>query len=215
MTKIKAVIFDMDGTLLDSRELIYTAFEDVLADHGIKASRDEIAKVTGRPIKAMYGMLAPHLDSDELELAHLAHHEQKLSTLRLYPDTVTVLRRIKAHGLELGIFTGFNQLTYERLNRFHLVPMFETIVDSTRYTAHKPDPEGIYVAMNDLNITNPKEIIYVGDGVADMEVGKAAGVSLTVGITHGFSSEEMLKEAGADVVIHSLLQLIPIVEKYS
>jgi pyrophosphatase PpaX len=214
MHKVKAVIFDMDGTLLDSREMIYRAMEEVLSAHNVTITRDEISKVVGKPIKAMYEILAPELDSDTLEQAHLNHHKDHLHLSRLYANTVSVLQKIRARDIRLGIFTGFNQLAYDRLATFHIIDLFDSIVDSTRYTAHKPDPEGLYVAMNDLGITDPKEVIFVGDAIMDIEAGKAAGVLQTIGITHGFNDRDVLQKAGADVVIDELLQLLPVIDRY-
>lgn len=212
MARVKAVIFDMDGTLLDSREFIYRAIEEGLAAHGVILTREEIGKVTGRPVKAVYELLAPQLDSDELEKAHLAHHEQNLDLLRLYDGAEDILRLLKDNGYKIGLFTGFNKLTYDRLDRFGITGLFDSIVESTRYVAHKPDPEGLYVCMNDLGIQKAEEVVYVGDGITDMEVGKRARIALTVGMTQGFCTPEALYEYGADKVIDSLRELPDLIE---
>lgn len=210
MADIKAVIFDMDGTLLDSREFIYRAFEDVLAVHDIKISREEIGRIIGKPVKAMYAALSPHLDTDEMEQRHFEHHAQNMELLRLYDGAVELLETLKKAGYKLGIFTGISQIVHERLSQFKIAEYFDTIVDTTRYTAHKPDPEGLFLAMHELGIDNPSEAVYIGDGITDMEAGNAAGVRAVIGITHGFCSEETLTEFGATHTIDSLPELLPL-----
>ena len=212
MKRVKAVIFDMDGTLLDSKEFIYRAMEDVLEKHGVRLTRQELGAVTGKPVKAMYELLAPHLNSDELELAHMEHHKENERLLKLYPGTVELLEKLKKENRKVGIFTGFNQLTYARLDLFGITDMFDTIVETSRYTAHKPDPEGLLVALDDLTL-QPRDCIYVGDGISDMQAGKAGGAMATVGITHGFSDEETLAQHGADFVIQNLSELSRIISE--
>lgn len=204
MAEVRAVIFDIDGTLIDSRELIYRAMEDVLAARGVKVTREEIDTTAGKPIQAMYTMLAPHLDPAELEAAHLAHHEEHSDLLKLYDRTHEVLQLLKDQGYTLGVFTGFNKITHERLKRFDIAKYFSSVVESTMYTAHKPDPEGLFLSMDELGIDDPATVVYIGDGAVDMQVGRNAGVGMTVGITHGFGTRQILEECGADHTVDSL-----------
>jgi len=210
MSKVAAIVLDMDGTFLDSRELIYQAMNDVLAIRNVAVTREEMAAVTGQPVQAMYRVLAPEHDPAELELEHLKHHEDHLDLLDIYPDTHEVLAYLSQH-YKLGIFTGFDKLTYERLDQFKLRPYFQSIVENTRYTKHKPDPEGLVLCMQELGVS-PDTTVYVGDGITDMKAGKAAGVMMTIGITHGFGSEIDLRTAGADYIVSSLAELQTTIE---
>jgi HAD superfamily hydrolase (TIGR01549 family) len=209
--KIKAIVLDMDGTFLDSRELIYQAMHDVLALRSIAVTQEEMAAVTGQPVQAMYRALAPDHDPAELELEHLKHHEEHLDLLRVYPEAHEALSEL-SNRYKLGVFTGFDKQTYERLDQFELRSYFESIVENTRYAKHKPDPEGLYLCMKELGV-EPAGTVYIGDGVTDMEAGRAAKVAATVGITHGFSAAIDLKAAGADYIIDSLTELAPLIAK--
>ncbi len=213
MADIRAVIFDMDGTLLDSREFIYRAFEDVLGARDITVTREEINRIVGKPVKAMYAALSPSLDTDEMELRHFEHHAQNMELLRLYDGAVELLEALQAEGYKLGIFTGINQIVHERLGQFKIDRYFESIVDTTRYTAHKPDPEGLLLAMRELGVTDPAEVVYVGDGITDMGAGVAAKARAVIGITHGFCSEATLREFGATHTIDSLPELLPLLSE--
>lgn len=212
MPKIKAVVFDMDGTLLDSMELIYRAFEDVLKNNGNPKSRNEIASVTGLPVPAMYKMLAPQLDELKMEKQHHAHHENNMHLLAVYKHAYELLDYLKHKGIKLAIFTGFDKKTHDRLKTVDLGRYFDSVVECTRYKQHKPNPEGIYVAMKDFSIQSASEIIYVGDAVVDIEAGKNAGVALTIGVSHGFANKTELVNAHADYVVDSLSELLQLFE---
>lgn len=200
---IKAVVFDMDGTLLDSREFIYQAMETVLAQYDVAMPRHQLASVTGKPVRAMYELLVPDLPLDELESAHFAHHAAHEQLLEMYDGAHEVLGELLRRQYKLGIFTGFDDRTIDRLRRFALDSYFDSISESSRYKKHKPDPEGLFICMQDLGVS-PQETAYIGDGVFDMLAGKAAGVARTIGISHGFASSDELYRTGADMVIDSL-----------
>lgn len=213
MAKIKAVIFDMDGTLLDSRELIYQAMEDILALHAVQGvTREHMAELMGKPIHAMYETLAPGHDPYELEKAHIAHHDEHMHLLRGYDGLHELLGQLKARGIALGIFTGFDKRAHDRLKAFEISSYFDSVVETTRYAKHKPDPEGLLLAMQDLK-ASPEETLYVGDALTDVLAGKAAAVQKVVAVTHGFGSREVLETAGADYIIDSLGELLAIVDK--
>jgi HAD superfamily hydrolase (TIGR01509 family) len=205
VSSIGAIVFDMDGVILDSREFIGRAFEDVLAARGLTVTPEQMSKVTGKPVHAMYEFFAPGHDSAELTKAHMAHHDQNLHLLKDYTGAAEVLTALQ-RDYKLGIFTGFNELSRQRLEMFGLSQYFETIIDTTRYTKHKPDPEGLLICLDELQVS-PAKAIYVGDGISDMVAGHAAGVKAVVGITHGFSSREDLITNGADYIIDSLSEL--------
>ncbi len=208
MAKIRAVIFDMDGTLLDSMELIYRAFEDVLNNNGVKKSRKHIAAVTGKPVQAMYKLLAPKLDELEMEKQHHSHHKNNMHLLAAYDHANELLTYLKERNIRMGIFTGFDEKTHDRLLAVGINGYFDSVVECTRYKNHKPDPEGLYIAMKDLGIKNASEIIYVGDARVDIEAGIKAGVNITIGVSHGFASKAELVSAGADYVVGSLSEML-------
>jgi phosphoglycolate phosphatase-like HAD superfamily hydrolase len=108
---------------------------------------------------------------------------------------------------KLGVFTGFNQLSYERLDRFNLLGYFGHIVETTQYREHKLHSEGLLLCIEKLETTAEK-VVYIGDGVSDMLAGHAAQVHTTIGITTGFGSGEELRGAGADHIIDSLQELL-------
>lgn len=209
---IEAIVFDMDGVLIDSREMIYQAMEHVLSEKQVLGiTRADIAEVTGKPISEMYRLLVPQHNSTELETQHMNHHEDNIHLLQGFEDTHTALRQLRDAGYRLGVFTGFNELTYNRLDQFGLMEYFQAIVDATQYQKIKPDPEGLLMCIDRLS-ARPESVLYIGDSKSDMIAGKAAGVYKTVGITTGFSSAEILKDAGADYIVDSLTDFAVLID---
>ena len=213
MAEIEAIVFDMDGVIIDTRELISQAITDVLAARGLTTTSEQIAAVTGKPVRAMYQHFAPDYDADELTEAHMAHHEENIHLLKSYEKVAETLQDLK-NNYKLGIFTGFNELSRSRLALLDLEHYFEVIVDTSQYVKHKPDPEGLLLCMSQLGVT-PDKTIYVGDGVTDIVAGKAAKVATVIGITQGFSTRESLVQAGADYVIDSLSDIPGIIHTLS
>lgn len=202
----------MDGVLIDSREFISQAMLHALGKVGVSATEAAIASVTGKPIHAMYEVLAPEHNPRELEALHKAHHLEHLHLLQSYEGAHEVLGELRDEGYKIGLFTGGDKLTYDRLDQFGLTHYFDSIFDVTRYTRHKPDPEGLQLCMGELGVT-AGSTVYVGDGVGDMIAGRAAAVRATIGITHGFGSHEDLTAAGATHLIDSLRSLPELVER--
>jgi pyrophosphatase PpaX len=210
----RAVVFDVDGTLLDTREFIFGAFEHALATSGVKGvTRRHIAMIMGQPTRAMYATLAPGYDVQVLTALHAEHHAAHLDLIAAYDDAVKVLDEMQRRGLGLGVFTGYHRGTHDRLREFKMFEYFSTIVESTRYEHHKPHPEGLELAMRELEVT-PEQTVFIGDGVTDMEAGVRAGVPRLIGITHGFCTREDLEAHGATHIIGSLRELPALMDSF-
>lgn len=208
---IKAVVFDMDGTLIDSREFIMQAMETNLAAYQVHVSRERLAEVTGKPVEKMYAALAPHLDSVELTKKHFEHHELNPQLLSEYENVHEVLQTLRDKGLKLGIFTGFDERSIAQLESHGLLTYFDAVIDHSQYKKSKPDPEGLLMCMQKLEVL-PNETIYIGDGITDISAGLAAQVHKVVGITHGFTKREKLAEVGAMHIVDSLTEFGEYVE---
>lgn len=203
----------MDGVLVDSRAAIYQAFEDVLAANGVTGvTRQDMDAVNGKPIHAMYAILAPEHDSHALQEAHVQHHEKNPHLFKAYDRVAEVLDTLHKQGLKIGLFTGFDKRTYDRLAQFELTDYFDSVMECTRYTKHKPDPEGLLLCLDELGAT-PETAVYIGDAVSDVLAGKAAGMRATVGVTQGFGARDALEGAGADYIIDSLGELPALLTK--
>ena len=208
MGKIDAVIFDADGTLLDTREFIFQALERTLGAHGhVVPSRDVFTSYMGAHLVDMYAALAPDGDVAKLVAHHRELHDGELLYLvAAYEGLHELLKHIRRAGMKLGVCTNRGRGAEGLLKQIGIFDDFDTVVTADDVKKHKPDPEGLLQALDNIGCAADRAVM-VGDTTADIGAGKNAGVALTIGVTHGFANEEILREAGADYIAHHLSEI--------
>jgi len=202
---VNAVVFDMDGTLINSREKIMKGIDATLRSKGVIRTHDQMTAVMGKPIPVMYELLAPGHDLQELVALNFKNQEALEHTVARFDHAVELLQKLRGQGIKIGLFTGFDDGTYAALREYELLDYFDSVFECTRYTKHKPDPEGLLLCMQELGVL-PKETVYIGDSITDITAGLAAEVYKTVGISHGFTSRERLLEVGAEHIVDDLVE---------
>ncbi len=208
--KIEAVIFDADGTLLDSRELVFQAYEHILTQHGkLMPDRVELAKSMGKTTNENYSTLIPEHDDDKLTELHREFQAQRVDLLDAYEGLHDLLQTLKDAQLKMGICTSRGINVFRLLEEARIGEYFGAIVHAEMVSKHKPDPEGLFKVCEELKVL-PSASVMVGDTDADIGAGKAAGVAFTIGITHGFGTREHLQEAGADYIVDHLNDILPL-----
>ena len=211
MKRIDAVVFDADGTLLDSRELIMQAYEHVLTSHGYPLpSRQEIIGRMGKVTDDNYAEFAPGHDPKRLTVLHREFQSNRPDLLAMYEGLHDMLEALKAAGLKIGMCTNRGSNVFPLLEHARIREYFDAIVHFEMMQKAKPDPEGLRWVLGELQV-EPQHAVMVGDADADVGAGKAAGVAFTVGITHGFATREMLLGYGADHVVDRLDEILPLV----
>jgi pyrophosphatase PpaX len=171
------VLFDLDGTLIDSTELIVDSYAHTYRTHGRIMSTEQIRADLGMPL---HDTLAQHFHGDDLKAAtstyldfNLARHDDGV---RKMLGVVDLIRRLRAGGLRLGVVTSKMRETARRgLALCHLDGMFETLVAKEDTRRHKPDCEPILYALAVLE-ADAEETAYVGDSPLDVEAAEGAGV---------------------------------------
>jgi pyrophosphatase PpaX len=206
---VRAVFFDVDGTLLDTTEFIYGGFDHTLAAHGHPmVERAGYARVMGKPLEVCYAELAPGCDPVLLCETHRTWQADNLHLSVPFSETVAVLQLLRDAGLRLAAITSRSRRTsVHTIERAGLAGYLDLILSAEDVTAIKPDPAPIRLALEHLDVP-PAATLMVGDTDADVLAGKAAGVR-TVGVTYGFHGAEILRHA-PDFVIDSLRDLIPL-----
>lgn len=206
---LRAVLFDVDGTLLDTTEFIYGGFDHTLAAHGHAAvQRPRYAAVMGKPLDVCYTELAPGCDPVLLCETHRTWQADNLHLSTPYPETIRVLRALRDAGLRLAAITSRSRRTsVHTIERAGLAEYLDLILSAEDVTAIKPDPAPLLFALERLDVP-PAAAMMVGDTDADILAGRAAGV-YTVGATYGFHGTEILAHA-PDATIDTLADLIPL-----
>jgi pyrophosphatase PpaX len=209
--KIKAAVFDFDGMIFDTRELVYQTYNHALTKHGQPPPKNEdVAAWIGRKIHEGYAVLAPDVDTDKLVEAHRDFQDKNLHLIAPYKGLAAMLGKLKAAGIKIGLFTarGPNSVNYA-LKTFKVADYFESIVTIEDVKQPKPHPEGLLLVLRQLG-EKPANAVMLGDSVFDIEAGKRAKVGMTIGLTHGFGTRQDLEKAGADHIVDSLAEIPPL-----
>ncbi|MFN2136005.1 MAG: HAD family hydrolase [Candidatus Promineifilaceae bacterium] len=186
MTKhFLAILFDFDGTLLDSFPAHYQGYEVMLDHFGIEMTPELYKEIYTPNWFAMYEALGiseeQFAEADRLWLAEVARHEQAL-----FPGVPSLLERLSA-SYRLGLVTAGSGARVRRdLAAAGIGDAFEVIVTADDITQPKPDPQGLQIALQRMDLA-PQEALYVGDAREDYQMAEAAGVPF-IGITGEFST---------------------------
>jgi pyrophosphatase PpaX len=207
LDSLQAVLFDVDGTLLDTFDFIYGAFEHAFEVHGVPPlTREEISGLMGGPLEEVYSTMAAEFDAKALTETHRTFQSDNLALARLFPATIEVLDALKKRNLKIAAITTRSKRTSVRsLETTGIAHYFDLVISGEDVTNLKPDPEPIVKALNHFRI-EPQDAIMVGDTHADIEGGKNAGV-MTVAALYGFAGDRLLA-LHPDHVIRDLLELL-------
>jgi pyrophosphatase PpaX len=189
-----AVLFDLDGTLIDSIGLILGSMRHAFAKcQRVIPSDDEWLTGVGIPLRTMFQRYA----SEDVEIDRLiaAYREHQLanhdSLVRCYDEVPETLAALERAGHPLAVVTSKgDQLARRGLELVGIAAHFETIVSCDSCTRHKPHPEPVLTALEHLGY-EPEEALFVGDSVHDIEAGNAAGVETVAALWGPFSREQL------------------------
>jgi HAD superfamily hydrolase (TIGR01509 family) len=192
-----AVLFDWDGTLVDTMSMIYRANVIALRSYGISMSREWFRERYTPDWRQSYRELGipEHLWG---EMAGRWTDEMVKMRPRALPWARSALRRLRSRGIRVGLVTASTRAVVEpSIARLNLAGVFETAFYSDDVARSKPHPEALLRAMDELGVA-PAATIYVGDTPVDLEMTRAAGASFAaVGTT---TPEEVFRAAGVDRV---------------
>lgn len=195
MSRPPAILFDLDGTLLDTMELLLGSMRHAFAEHeGRRPTTGEWVAGIGTPLRTQ---LREFLNSDD-EVERVVsryrgyqqmHHD---TLMRCYDDVVGTLEVLHSRGHPLGVVTSkMNDLMNRGLAHVGIAHLITAAVGCDSCTRHKPDPEPVHVAL-DLLGYEPHEAAFVGDSPHDMKSGRAAGVTTVAALWGPFTREELM-----------------------
>jgi pyrophosphatase PpaX len=206
----KAVLFDVDGTLLDTYEFIVQAYEHVAAHEGRPLSREAAIMYVsiGATLRETYAMMMPDKDIHHLVGAHRDFQGKNMHLVTLYPGVEETLKKLKETGVKLATVTNrFRDSSLETLAHTGVKDYFDVLVCADDVLRPKPDPEHAFAALRALSV-DTQDAVLVGDSQADIECGKHAGI-MTVGVSYGVHDD--IASRKPDHVIHSIQELLPLV----
>jgi HAD superfamily hydrolase (TIGR01509 family) len=225
ISRIQAVCFDLDGTLIDTDEM-YVAraarwlrpLSLFLPDSNPQALARRVVMAVETPLNAALGLFDRY-NLDEflgplLDRLHRSRGLAAMDEIRLIPGALATLERLAQH-FPLGIVTSRDRwsaegiLEEENLNRF-----FQCVATARTTLRAKPHPQPILWAANQLGV-HPQSLLMVGDTTVDIRAGHAAGAQ-TAGVLCGFGERRELSKAGSNVIFERTLDLADLLlaEKY-
>ena len=197
---LKAVVFDLDGTLIDSTDAIIDSFIHTFDVIGVTPpDRQAIHDSISVPLEAQFALLTDR-DPVELSAIYRTHYfETCTGGTILLPDVTETLQRFRELGLRMAIATSKSLRGSEiLLNHLRIADFFEFVVGADSVTHHKPHPEALELSMSKLEI-DASQMVYVGDTRFDTEASKRAGVDCVAVATGYATREELVKLQPAHV----------------
>lgn len=205
-SSITTLLFDWDGTVVDSAQLGLTAYEKSFAELGTPFDHETYRAVYSPNWLAVYEAMGLPKEqwqrADELWTQH--YGEQSAELINGAGETFAELRQ---KGYRLGVVSSGNDCRVNReIKELGLAGFFEVVVCHEQIRNRKPHPEGLETALRSLGCSQT-EVGYVGDTPEDIEMGKGAGV-LTVGVRSAYPTSWKLESCAPDILIESLAELL-------
>jgi HAD superfamily hydrolase (TIGR01509 family) len=210
--QIKALCFDVDGTLSDTDDLyaqkVIRFFPKFLFRNPEHAARRFVMWVEA-PGNALLGLTDTiGLDDEIIALIDWMSRHRKMSAKKflLIPGVAEMLAQLKGHYPMAVVTARDEKGTLHFLEQFDLVKYFDVVVTGQSAEHTKPYPDPILFAAKQMNV-KPEECLMIGDTTVDMRAGKSAGAQ-TVGVLCGFGEEPELLKIGADLILQSTPALV-------
>ena len=190
---VEAVVFDMDGTLLESSRTVPAAYAAAIFDLcGRECSEDEVISAYGAgPAGALIALFTGRQSTHEdIDCWH-RHLEARLHLTALYEGVIEALEQLRSAGLALGVFTGATRrAALAQLEYSGLAPLFDTVVASDEIERVKPAPDGLLLAASRLDVS-PRSTAYVGDARNDLRCARAVdALAVAAGWGHLFEHDD-------------------------
>ncbi len=171
------LLFDLDGTLFDSQDLLMAGYMHTVRTHlDRESSEEEWLPHFGRPLRVQMALFSEDLADEMVSTYRAFYAENHDLMLRLYPDIPEVLEELKAAGHRMAVVTSkLTRFAVRGLELFDLLGCFDAVIGETEVTAHKPDPAAVLLAMERLG-AEPADTWMIGDSPFDIQAGHNAGV---------------------------------------
>lgn len=210
-TPWSAVLFDLDGTLADSVELILHCYRHTMETHLGRALPDERWLATiGTPLREQLREFGRSDDEAAAMLETYVSFQRTVhdGMVRSYPGVADVLDVYRDEGTPVGVVTSKRrEMAVRTLECCGLDAYVQVLVGADDVERGKPDPEPVHAALDALGVEPSRSVLFVGDSPFDVAAGKAAGIR-TAGALWGPFEREALEEAGADHLLSSLGEML-------
>ncbi len=207
---VKAVLFDLDGTLVDTLQSLCNAVNEVLKENGLPVHPvSAYRQFVGNGARVLIERASGVDDSKEIDRllsAFLEEYDrQLLEDVKEYPDVTATLDTLLSKGILLGVVTNKPHDQAKRLVEHLFGLRISCVFGGCSAYPKKPDPESVCLAATSLGVSLD-DVVFVGDSDVDVQTAHAAGLAC-IGCCFGFRGEEELRAAGADALVYSFTEL--------
>lgn len=217
--RLSAVLFDLDGTLLDTALDFETALNRLLISEGLESLeqgqiRTHVTNGSAGIIRGVMGIEKDDPDFSRLQQALLANYRSCLTDkTRFFPGIESSLKLLKDQNIRWGLVTN-KPVEYAQPIVDKIAPECAVLICPDHVANTKPDPEGMFKAASILNV-DPSDCMYVGDHIRDIEASNAAGM-ISVAANWGYidNQNEDASDWGADHVVDQPAELATLIRQY-
>lgn len=208
----RAVLFDVDGTLVDSTETIVNGLGDAYERYaGHRPSADILKSTIGMPLTDQMRLYQLHEPTSDLLQEIIAYTIESYvihgASTKGFQSSIDALIHFKESGFKVAAVTSRNALELEHLHAgFPFTAHLDAAICSSDVLMPKPNPECAYLACERLGV-EPEEAVYIGDSVFDMQCARQAGIA-TIAVTYGTGLESALAAESPDLIVRSPEELL-------
>lgn len=214
--EIKAVIWDLDGTLLNTLDDLAASTNEALARSGLPVhAKADIARFVGHGMRRLIMRAVPDGEENpkfetvyQTFLSHYAAHSSDLT--RPYEGILDVLDALSARGVRHAIASNKMESAVQELSSKYFGTRMQAAIGDAPGRSRKPAPDCVLEAMRVMD-AGAQETVYVGDSEVDVQTARNAGIPC-VSVTWGFRPESLIREAGAEHIAHTPQELLEMIE---
>ena len=223
---IKMTVFDMAGTTVNEDNVVYKTLRKAINEAGFEFTLDQVlAEGAGKEkLQAIKSVLSVYggIEDDSLASSIFQSFINQLATaydtMEILPQhhATELFAELKKRGIIVVLNTGYNlQTAHSLISKlgWMIGDQIDAVVTASDVSNNRPKPDMIILAMKQFDITDPQEVLKVGDSTIDIEEGRNAGCRFNIGITTGAHTKEQLEIVNPDFILDNLLELLPILDK--
>lgn len=214
--QVKAIVFDLDGTLLDTLDDLWLSVNYTMGKFGFPhRDRREVRGFLGSGVRVLVEKSLPEDKkdmTDECLSVFKAYYDvHKDDNTRPYDGVIDMLKAVRAAGLKSAIVSNKYDAAVQQLKNVTFNGLVDFAVGEGNGIKTKPAPDGVLLALKNLGVSKD-EAVYVGDSEVDLKTAENSGLKC-VAVTWGFRDRDFLIECGAKNVIDATCELLPLIQK--
>jgi phosphonatase-like hydrolase len=218
------IVFDMAGTTVNEDNVVYKTLRKAINEAGFDFSLNQVlTEGAGKEkLQAIKSVLSVYGGIQDASLANSIFTnfntllETAYDTMEILPqdNAAELFKALKKQDIKVVLNTGYNsKIAHSLIAKLGWVigEDIDELITASDVSQNRPQPDMILLAMEKFHLTNPQEVIKVGDSTIDIEEGRNAGCKFNIGITTGAHTKEQLASVDPDFILENLMELIPII----